>query len=328
MLDRSARTLSGGEAQRIRLATQIGSQLTGVLYILDEPSIGLHQRDDQRLIGSLRNLRDGGNSVIVVEHDKEMMMSADHLIDIGPGAGEHGGRIVAQGHPQRPGRKAIAVTARYLRNELRIEVPKERRKGNGERITLRGASGNNLKDVDVDFPLGKFICVTGVSGSGKSTLIGDTLYPILSKHFYRSETHPLPYEKIEGLAAHRQGDRGGPKPDRPHPAQQSGHLYRPVRPHPRTVCPTAQRQDPRVQGRSFQLQHRRRPLRDLQGRRRARHRDELPARCERALRDLPRQTLRPRDTRRCASKGRASPTYWPCPWKRPWRSSATSRRST
>ncbi|MEO8590367.1 MAG: excinuclease ABC subunit UvrA [Flavobacteriales bacterium] len=198
MLDRSARSLSGGEAQRIRLATQIGSQLTGVLYILDEPSIGLHQRDDQRLIGSLRSLRDGGNSVIVVEHDKEMMRSADHLIDIGPGAGEHGGRIVAQGHPDEL-ILGDSLTARYLRNELRIEVPKERRKGHGERITLRGASGNNLKEVDVDFPLGKFICVTGVSGSGKSTLIGDTLYPILSKHFYRSASHPLPYTHIDGL---------------------------------------------------------------------------------------------------------------------------------
>ncbi|HMC97375.1 MAG TPA: hypothetical protein VKG92_06980, partial [Flavobacteriales bacterium] len=160
--------------------------------------IGLHQRDDQRLIGSLRSLRDGGNSVIVVEHDKEMMRSADHLIDIGPGAGEHGGRIVAQGHPSELV-LGDSVTARYLRNELRIDVPKQRRKGHGERITLRGATGNNLKDIDVDFPLGKFICVTGVSGSGKSTLIGDTLYPILSKHFYRSEAHPLPYRKIEGV---------------------------------------------------------------------------------------------------------------------------------
>jgi excinuclease ABC subunit A len=197
-LDRSARTLSGGEAQRIRLATQIGSQLTGVLYILDEPSIGLHQRDDQRLIGSLRRLRDGGNSVLVVEHDKEMMMSADHLIDIGPGAGEHGGRIIAQGHPQDLA-LGESVTARYLRNELRIEVPAERRSGTGERIILKGARGNNLKSVDVDLPLGKFICVTGVSGSGKSTLVGDTLYPILSRHFYRSELHPLAYDSISGL---------------------------------------------------------------------------------------------------------------------------------
>ena len=197
-LDRSARTLSGGEAQRIRLATQIGSQLTGVLYILDEPSIGLHQRDDQRLIKSLRSLRDGGNSVIVVEHDKEMMMSSDHLIDIGPGAGEHGGRIVAQGDPHELA-LGDSVTAKYLRNELRIEIPAQRRKGNGEKIVLTGARGNNLKNVNVDFPLGKFICVTGVSGSGKSTLIGDTLYPILSKHFYRSDMHPLAYDKIKGL---------------------------------------------------------------------------------------------------------------------------------
>ena len=197
-LDRSARTLSGGEAQRIRLATQIGSQLTGVLYILDEPSIGLHPRDDRRLIGSLRDLRDAGNSVLVVEHDKEMMMSADHLIDIGPGAGEHGGRIVAQGDPHQLA-QGDSTTARYLRGELSIPVPATRRAGNGERITLAGATGNNLKDVDIDLPLGKFICVTGVSGSGKSTLIGDTLYPILSKHFYRSETHPLPYTSIKGL---------------------------------------------------------------------------------------------------------------------------------
>jgi excinuclease ABC subunit A len=197
-LDRSARTLSGGEAQRIRLATQIGSQLTGVLYILDEPSIGLHQRDDQRLINSLRNLRDGGNSVLVVEHDKEMMMSADHLIDIGPGAGEHGGRIVAQGHPHDLA-LGESTTARYLRGDLRIEVPDQRRSGNGHRLVLTGARGNNLKDVDIDFPLGKFICVTGVSGSGKSTLIGDTLYPILSKHFYRSDAQPLPYTAIKGL---------------------------------------------------------------------------------------------------------------------------------
>ncbi|MCB0763671.1 MAG: excinuclease ABC subunit UvrA, partial [Flavobacteriales bacterium] len=172
--------------------------LTGVLYILDEPSIGLHQRDDQRLIASLRDLRDGGNSVIVVEHDKEMMMSADHLIDIGPGAGEHGGRIVAQGHP-RTLVQGESTTAKYLRNDLRIEVPKERRKGNGEQITLRGCTGNNLKDVDVDFPLGKLICVTGVSGSGKSTLIGDTLYPILSRHYHRASAQPLPYRDISGL---------------------------------------------------------------------------------------------------------------------------------
>ncbi len=197
-LDRSARTLSGGEAQRIRLATQIGSQLTGVLYILDEPSIGLHMRDDQRLIGSLRQLRDGGNSVLVVEHDREMMMSADHIIDIGPGAGVHGGHIVAQGTAAEL-MKSDSMTAKYLRHESRITAPETRRKGNGHRLVLKGASGNNLKKVDVDFPLGTFICVTGVSGSGKSTLIGDTLYPILSKTFYRSDAQPLAYTSIDGL---------------------------------------------------------------------------------------------------------------------------------
>ncbi len=197
-LDRSARSLSGGEAQRIRLATQIGSQLTGVLYIRDEPSSGLHQRDDQRLIGSLRELRDAGNSVLVVEHDREMMRSADHLIDIGPGAGEHGGRIVGEGPPAEFMR-GDSTTAKYLRGELRIPVPTQRRPGNGKKLVLRGASGNNLKSVDVDFPLGKLICVTGVSGSGKSTLIGDTLYPILNKHFYRSDSHPLPYTSVQGL---------------------------------------------------------------------------------------------------------------------------------
>jgi excinuclease ABC subunit A len=216
-LDRSARTLSGGEAQRIRLATQIGSQLTGVLYILDEPSIGLHPRDDRRLIGSLRDLRDAGNSVLVVEHDKEMMLSADHLIDIGPGAGEHGGRIVAEGDPRELA-KGPSTTAQYLRGDLSIPVPKQRRKGSGERIVLQGANGNNLKDVDVDLPLGKFICVTGVSGSGKSTLIGDTLYPIMSKHFYRSDTHPLPYRSIKGLQHIDKVIEVDQSPDRSHAA--------------------------------------------------------------------------------------------------------------
>lgn len=197
-LDRSARTLSGGEAQRIRLATQIGSQLTGVLYILDEPSIGLHMRDDHRLIQSLRNLRDGGNSVLVVEHDKEMMLHADHIIDIGPGAGLHGGHVVAEGAPSELLHSG-SLTAQYLRGDKRIEIPKERRKGNGHVLRLKGATGNNLKKVDLELPLGKFICVTGVSGSGKSTLIDDTLYPILSKAFHHSHKHPLPYTGIEGL---------------------------------------------------------------------------------------------------------------------------------
>jgi excinuclease ABC subunit A len=197
-LNRSSKTLSGGESQRIRLATQIGSQLQGITYVLDEPSIGLHQRDNHRLIDALRNLRDIGNSVIVVEHDKDIMLAADHLIDIGPKAGYHGGKIVAQGHPQQL-LKLDTLTSGYLNGHLRIDVPKERRKGTGRFLELKGASGNNLTNVNVKFPLGKFIVVSGVSGSGKSTLINETLYPILSQHSYGSKTSPLAYKSIKGL---------------------------------------------------------------------------------------------------------------------------------
>lgn len=198
-LNRPTRSLSGGESQRIRLATQIGSQLTGITYILDEPSIGLHQRDNQRLIHALKNLRDGGNSVLVVEHDKDIMLAADHLIDIGPAAGIHGGRIVSQGHPQEV-IKENTTTANYLNRHFNIEIPTERRKGNGKNITLKGAKGNNLKKVNINLPLGTFICVSGVSGSGKSTLINETLYPILAKHCYPNfKQQPMPYDKVEGL---------------------------------------------------------------------------------------------------------------------------------
>ena len=197
-LNRASKTLSGGESQRIRLATQIGSQLQGITYILDEPSIGLHQRDNHRLIDALKNLRDIGNSVLVVEHDKDIMLSADHLIDIGPKAGFHGGKIVAQGMPKEM-LKLHTLTASYLNGNHKIEVPKERRKGNGKFIELKGAKGNNLRDLDVKFPLGKFIMVTGVSGSGKSTLINETLYPILSTHAYGSRVSPLEYKNVKGL---------------------------------------------------------------------------------------------------------------------------------
>ena len=197
-LHRSAKTLSGGEAQRIRLATQIGSQLVGVLYILDEPSIGLHQRDNHRLISSLKALRDTGNSVLVVEHDRDMMMESDHLIDIGPGAGVHGGRVVAQGSPKEH-LAQNSVTSKYLRGELKIEVPSKRRKGSGKSLILQGATGHNLKNVTLELPLGKFICVTGVSGSGKSSLISHTLFPILNNHFYDAVKKPLPYKAIKGL---------------------------------------------------------------------------------------------------------------------------------
>lgn len=198
-LNRPSRTLSGGESQRIRLATQIGSQLVGITYILDEPSIGLHQRDNHRLINALKNLRDGGNSVLVVEHDKDIMLAADYLIDMGPAAGFHGGKIVSEGTPKEV-LASNSVTARYLNNKDRIEIPKERRKGNGKKLTLKGATGNNLKNVTVSIPLGTFTCITGVSGSGKSTLINETLYPILSNHaFPASKMQPMPYKKIEGL---------------------------------------------------------------------------------------------------------------------------------
>jgi excinuclease ABC subunit A len=197
-LNRSSRSLSGGEAQRIRLATQIGSQLVGVLYILDEPSIGLHQRDNTRLIEALKNLRDVGNSVLVVEHDKDMIVESDYVIDIGPGAGVHGGKVVLGATPKEM-LKLDTVTAQYINGKKQIEIPKKRRGGNGKKISLKGCTGHNLKNVSVDFPLGKFICVTGVSGSGKSSLINETLYPIMSAYFYNAEKKPLAYKSITGI---------------------------------------------------------------------------------------------------------------------------------
>lgn len=197
-LNRQSASLSGGESQRIRLATQIGSQLVNVLYILDEPSIGLHQRDNERLINSLKELRDLGNTVIVVEHDRDMMLAADYIVDIGPKAGRKGGEVVFQGTPAQM-LKTHTITAQYLNHEMAIELPAHRRKGNGKSIIIHGAKGNNLKNVDVEFPLGKLIVVTGVSGSGKSTLINETLQPILSHHFYRSLKQPMPYDSIEGI---------------------------------------------------------------------------------------------------------------------------------
>jgi excinuclease ABC subunit A len=209
-LDRAARTLSGGEAQRIRLATQIGSQLVGVLYILDEPSIGLHQRDNRKLIDSLKDLRDLGNTVLVVEHDKEMIEQSDFVVDLGPGAGEHGGKVVAAGEPgklkdkrekrkEKSGENDVSSTIEYLQGKKKIEVPSRRREGNGKFLVLKGAAGNNLKNVTVKIPLGVFVCVTGVSGSGKSSLINETLFPILSKKFYKTKISTLPYVSFQGI---------------------------------------------------------------------------------------------------------------------------------
>lgn len=197
-LNRSLRTLSGGEAQRIRLATQIGTQLTNVLYIMDEPSIGLHQRDNVKLIQALKDLRDLGNSILVVEHDKDMMLASDYVVDIGPGAGRHGGSVVGQGTPEEF-LKNNSTTAKFLSGEIGIDVPKNRRKGNGNWLIIKGATGNNLKNVSLKLPLGKMICITGVSGSGKSSLIHDTMYPILNRHFFNSKREPMPHKSVEGL---------------------------------------------------------------------------------------------------------------------------------
>jgi excinuclease ABC subunit A len=197
-LNRPLRTLSGGEAQRIRLATQIGTQLVGVLYILDEPSIGLHQRDNVKLIKALQNLRDLGNSVLVVEHDKDMMLESDYVLDMGPGAGRHGGHVVASGKPEEV-LKTSGTTAQYLLGKLGLPIPEVRRKGKGKFLELKGASGNNLKNIDLKLPLGTMLCITGVSGSGKSTLIHETLFPLLSREFYRSKKEPMPFKSIDGL---------------------------------------------------------------------------------------------------------------------------------
>lgn len=197
-LNRPLRSLSGGEAQRIRLATQIGTQLTNVLYIMDEPSIGLHQRDNERLINALKGLRDLGNSVLVVEHDKDMMLASDFLVDIGPGAGRHGGEIVGQGTPASF-LEGDSKTAQYLKGEIKIEIPKKRRQGNGNQLVIKGATGNNLKNLTLKIPLGKMVCITGVSGSGKSTLIHETMYPVLNKHFFNAKKEPMPHKSVDGL---------------------------------------------------------------------------------------------------------------------------------
>ena len=198
-LDRSATTLSGGEAQRIRLATQIGSQLVGVLYILDEPSIGLHPRDNARLLNTLQTLRNLGNTILVVEHDRETMESADQVVDLGPGAGEHGGEVIYSGSPKQLLKCNDSVTGLYLSGRRKISIPKIRRNGNGKVLTLKGTRGNNLKKLDVSFPLGKMVVVTGVSGSGKSTLVNETLYPILHKELNNARSYSLPYDEVSGL---------------------------------------------------------------------------------------------------------------------------------
>ena len=294
-LERSSATLSGGESQRIRLATQVGSKLRGVLYVLDEPSIGLHQRDNERLLGTLRGMRDLGNSVLVVEHDEDTIRAADWIIDLGPGAGEHGGAVVAAGRLSDILRHEHSLTARYLRGELTIPVPEARRKGNGKRLEVRGARHNNLRGVDAVFPLGTFVVVTGVSGSGKSE--PDTGRPLPGPR-----AALLPRLGVSRGArrdprarAPRQGDRDRPEPDRPHAAVEPGDLHQRVRTDPPAHGAHAGSQGARLSAGPVQLQRQGRSLRGVPGRRTDQDRDALPARHLRRVRSLRRAALRPRN---------------------------------
>ena len=293
-LDRAAKTLSGGEAQRLRLATQIGSQLVGVLYILDEPSIGLHQRDNDKLIGTLQRLKALGNTVLVVEHDEQMMRTADHLVDMGPGAGEHGGYVVAEGTAKDVMRIKGSVTGQFLSGERRIAIPPRREDDRGH-FTIRGAAEHNLKGIDVDVPVGKFVTVTGVSGSGKSTLVNEILYKALANRLNRMRVKPGEHGVGRGDRGLRQGDRHRPEADRPHAALEPGHVHRPVHAHPRALLADARGEGARLQAGPLLLQRPRRPLRDLQGRRHDQDRDALPARRLRPVRDLPRAPLQQGD---------------------------------
>ena len=294
-LDRAAKTLSGGEAQRLRLATQIGSQLVGVLYILDEPSIGLHQRDNDKLIATLERLKALGNTVLVVEHDEQMMRSADHLVDMGPGAGEHGGYVVAEGTAAKVMQAPGSVTGQFLAGERRIAVPPRREDDRGH-FTVRGAAEHNLKEIDVDFPVGKFVTVTGVSGSGKSTLVNEIVLQGAREPAQPDAREAGRARRGRGHRRLRQGDRHRPEADRAHAALEPGHLHRPLHPHPRALLAHPRGEGARVQARPLLLQRPRRPLRDLQGRRDDQDRDALPARRVRPVRDLSRTPVQQGDT--------------------------------
>ena len=247
-LDRTAPTLSGGESQRIRLASQIGSGLVGVLYILDEPSIGLHPRDNDRLLKTLRRLRDMGNTVVVVEHDEETMWAADQIIDFGPGPGVRGGELVVQGPPGEVIKDKHSLTGKYLSGEKQIEIPTERREGNGNFLKILGATHNNLKDIDVEIPLGTFVCITGVSGSGKSSLVSDIIVEALHRDLNKGEGNPGRASSDRRAGASRQADRHRSNADRPHAAQQSRHLHQGVRRNSRSVLPASRGQAPRLPG--------------------------------------------------------------------------------
>ena len=292
-LDRSATTLSGGEAQRIRLATQIGSSLVGVLYILDEPSIGLHQRDNARLLATLKTLRDLGNTLIVVEHDEETMREADYIVDIGPGAGKEGGHVVAAGTIEDICAEPASATGRFLSGGSVIPIPPKRRPPKGT-LRILGARANNLKGIDVDFPLGVFCAVTGVSGSGKSTLVDTVLYRALAHHLHGQPPEET-YGKVRRSRAARQSDRHRPVADRPNPAQQSSDVHRRLRSHPRALLADAGRARARLRSRPLLVQRQRRALRSLRGRWNHQDRDALLARRLRAVRGLQRQALQSAD---------------------------------
>ena len=297
-LARASGTLSGGESQRIRLASQIGSGLTGVLYVLDEPSIGLHQRDNARLLDTLRRLRGLGNTVIVVEHDEDAIWAADYVVDVGPGAGVHGGEIVAEGTPADIAANPNSLTGHYLSGERTVAIPARRRAADpGRELTIVGARGNNLKNVTATIPLGLFTCVTGVSGGGKSTLVIDTLYKAAARHLNGASEPPAPHDRIDGLERDRQGDRHRPVADRPHAALEPGDLYRRLHADPRLVRRAARGQGARLSAGPLLVQRQGRPLRGLPGRRRDQDRDALPARRLRHLRRVQGQALRPRDAR-------------------------------
>ncbi len=297
-LDRSADTLSGGEAQRIRLASQIGSGLVGVMYILDEPSIGLHQRDNQRLLDTLLNLRDLGNTVLVVEHDREAILAADHVVDLGPGAGVHGGQVVASGTPAEIMANAASLTGQYLSGRREIPLPSSRREFDPQLVLeIQGARGNNLKNVTVQFPVGLMTCVTGVSGSGKSTLVNDTLYRLTAQYINKSGENSARVRASEGPPALRLRDRHLARPDRPHAAQQPRDLQRRADADPRSLRGDARSALARLRARTLQLQREGRPLRVVPGRRRDQGRNAFSARRLRAVRHLRRQALQPRDAR-------------------------------
>ena len=295
-LSRAAATLSGGESQRIRLATQIGSSLVGVLYVLDEPSIGLHQRDNGKLIATLKELRDLGNTLIVVEHDEDTMRAADWIVDIGPGAGVHGGEVVAQGTAEDIMAEPRSLTGQYLSGARKIPCPQKRRKGNGKFLTIRNARENNLKGIDVQIPLGVLTCVTGVSGSGKSSLINEVLYKTLAAEKNRAHGPPRQERRHRGPRERGQGHMHRPEPHRP--ARRGGNpatLYGRLQRHTRALLHHQRRQAARLRPRQVQLQRQGRPLRGLLRRRPHQDRDALPARRLRPLRRLQGQALQPRD---------------------------------